>query len=49
MPIKGCYANAKAHGLCTGHLDQRSRGKELLGGQLRPYGWCAVTPEYLLA
>jgi hypothetical protein len=27
--FKGCYANAKAHGLCTGHLDQRARGKEL--------------------
>jgi hypothetical protein len=27
--FKGCYANAKAHGLCTGHLDQRDRGKEL--------------------
>ena len=27
--FKGCYANAKAHGLCTGHLDQRTRGKEL--------------------
>jgi hypothetical protein len=27
--FRGCYANAKAHGLCTGHLDQRARGKEL--------------------
>jgi HNH endonuclease len=27
--FRGCYGNAKAHGLCTGHLDQRARGKEL--------------------
>jgi hypothetical protein len=27
--FKGCYANAKAHGLCTGHLDQLARGKAL--------------------
>lgn len=27
--FRGCYGNAKAHGRCTGHLDQRARGKEL--------------------
>jgi hypothetical protein len=27
--FRGCYRNAKAHGLCTGHLDQRTRGLTL--------------------
>jgi hypothetical protein len=27
--FEGCHGKAKAHGLCTGHLDQRARGLPL--------------------
>jgi hypothetical protein len=41
---EACHGRAKAHGLCTGHLDQLDRGKELtplLGRHGRKYDGCS--------